>query len=244
MFNVRRDEDWPGFSVGLPEEPPGFRIGDDGSPLSALASRPVPTALRSTPDAGVPPAMSDLLLQTGGPIGPDAMTGFQDRFVGNPYWPGERDHLRISPIVPVGYGSPFAPAQLPLSEGMQTTRSLRSDPQVDVGEQDLPDTAAPGAGESPGGISSPQSPVMVQYKPESASPPFPAPRPRAPQGVDASPGEVVVLPDGSTIADAKSPTGHVMSPKTDLHDVAAKGRQIGEIYRSIRANPATSGGAL
>jgi hypothetical protein len=35
-----------------------------------------------------------------------------------------------------------------------------------------------------------------------------------------------------------------MSPKADLHDVAAKGRGIGEIYRGMLANPATSAGAL
>lgn len=85
---------------------------------------------------------------------------------------------------------------------------------------------------------------MVQYTPDGAPLPFPALRHQEPQEIDTSPGEVVVLPDGSTIADAKSLTGHVMSPKTDLHDVAAKGRQIGEIYRGMLANPATSAGAL
>ena len=68
MLNVRRDEDWPGFSVGLPENPPGFRIADDGSPLSTLASRPMPLSPRREPDIGDPAAMSDLLLKTGGPL--------------------------------------------------------------------------------------------------------------------------------------------------------------------------------
>src|ERR1700754_2386205 len=216
MFNVRRDEDWPGFSVRLRENPPGFRIADDGSPLSTLAPPPMPLSLRPDPDIGDPQAMSDMLLKTGGPIESRAMTGFQDRFVGNQYWPGERDRGSISPIVPAGYGSPFAPAQLPLAGGMQTTKPLRSGLQADVGEQDLPDAAAPIAGGAPSGISSPQSPIMVQYTPDGAPLPFPPSPPQEPKEIDTSPGDVVVLPDGSTVADDKSPTGYVMSPKADL----------------------------
>jgi hypothetical protein len=238
MFNVSRDNNWLGFSVGLPEEPPGFRIGEDGSPLPVLASRPTLPPLPSPPGNGIPPG--ELLLQTGGSIGPETMMGLQDRFAGNPYWPAERGQRRVSPIMPVGYGSPFAPAQLSLPEGVRTTRLLRSDPQVDVGEQDLPDAAVPSAGGLPGGIGSPQSPVMVQYKTEGAPPPLPTPRPRNSPQVDTSPGEVVVLPDGSKIAHAESPTGFVMSPKADLHGVAAQGRRIGEVHRSILANPFTS----
>lgn len=244
MSSVRRDEDWPGFSVRLPENPQGFRIADDGSALSTPAPQPMQLSLWGNPDIGVPPAMNDLLLMTGGPIESRAMTGLPDRFVGNPYWSGERNPGSISLVVPAGYGFPFAPARPPLAEGMQTTRPLRSDLQVDAGEQDLPDAAAPVAGGSPSGISSSQSPIMVQYAPDGAPLPFPASRHQEPQEIDTSPGEVVVLPDGSTVADDKSPTGHVMSPKTDLHDVAAKGRQIGEIYRGMLANPATSAGAL
>jgi hypothetical protein len=157
MFNVSRDNNWLGFSVGLPEEPPGFRIGEDGSPLPVLASRPTLPPLPSPPGNGIPPDMGELLLQTGGSIGPETMMGLQDRFAGNPYWPAERGQRRVSPIMPVGYGSPFAPAQLSLPEGVRTTRLLRSDPQVDVGEQDLPDAAVPSAGGLPGGIGSPQS---------------------------------------------------------------------------------------
>jgi hypothetical protein len=46
MFSFRRDEDWPGFSVGVPENPPGFRIADDGSPLSTLMPQPMPLSLQ------------------------------------------------------------------------------------------------------------------------------------------------------------------------------------------------------
>jgi hypothetical protein len=191
--------------------------------------------------------MGDLQLQTGGPIGPETMVGSQDRFAGNPYWPVKRDQRMVSPIVPTGYGSPLSPALLPRPEEMQTTPPWRSDLLMNVEKQDVPDVAVPGAGGVPDRIDSPQSPIMVQYKTEGTPPPLPASPPRKSPEVDTSPGKVVVLPDGSTIEDAdpkSSPTGYVMSPKMDLHDVAAKGRQIGEVYRSMRANPATSGSAL
>jgi hypothetical protein len=234
MFNFRRAENWPRFSAEPSEELPEFRIGNDGAPLPAPTPRPMSLAFRRDLGASVAPAMSDLLLQTGGPVEPSAMTGLQDRFAGNPYWSGGRD--RSNPIMPAGYGSPVAPAQRPLGEMIQTP-PRHPDPQLDVGAQDLPDVTAPNAG---AGTNSPQSPILVQYKPGGTPPPTLPSRPQ----VDDSPGEVVVLPDGSTIADAKSPTGHVMSPKADLHEVAARGRQIGETYRAMLANPGSGAGAL
>ena len=227
MFNFRPNRARIGFAVET-DEPPGFRIGADGLPLPALASQPGSPSPPSDPDVGAPLAVSDLLLQTGGPVEPNPMTGLPDRFVGNPYWPAERDHGMVGPIIPTGYGSPLPSAQLPRPE------------------HGAPDDSVPTTGELASGTGSPQSPITVQYKPEDAPPPLPASPPRTSPEIDTSPGEVVVLPDGSTIADTdlKSPTGYVMSPKMDLHDVAAKGRQIGEVYRSMRANPATSGSAL
>jgi hypothetical protein len=246
MFNVSRDNNWLGFSVGLPEEPPGFRIGEDGSPLPVLASRLTSPPLPGPPGTGIPPDMGELLLQTGGPIGRETIMGLQDRFADNPYWPAERGQRMVSPVVPAGYGSPLSPAQLPRPGEMQTTLPGWSDSQVNIEDQGVPDLAVPSAGGLPSGIGSPQSPITVQYKTEGAPPPLTASPPRKSPEVDTSPGEVVVLPDGSTIADTgpKSPTGYVMSPKMDLHDVAAEGRRIGEVYRSMRANPATAGSAF
>ena len=242
MFNFRPDSARIGFAVA-PDEPPGFRVGADGLPLPAT-SQPESPSLPSGPDAGAPLAVNDLLLQAGGPIEPNAMTGQQDRFVGNPYWPAERDHRMVSPIIPAGYGSPLPSAQLPRPESMQTILPWRSGPQAGVVDQSTPDVVAPDTGVPPHRLDVPQSPISVQYKPEGAPPPSPLPQPRKPQEIDTSPGEVVVLPDGSKIEDAKSPTGYVMSPKADLHEVAAKGRQASEIYRSMLANPATNKSAV
>jgi RHS repeat-associated protein len=47
------------------------------------------------------------------------------------------------------------------------------------------------------------------------------------------PGVPVKLPDGKTVADAKSPTGQLMSPTSDLSGAAAKGKEIGATYQSI-----------
>jgi hypothetical protein len=210
-----------------------------------LRRRPGPTSsLLNGSDAGIPSAMADLLLQTGGRIAPETMAGLQDRFVGNPHWPADRGKRTVSPIVPAGYGLPLLPAQLPRSEEMETTLPWRSDSQVNTDKLGVPDVAVPSAGRLPGGIGSPQSPIMVQYKTEDAPPPLPASPSRTSPKVDTSPGEVVVLPDGSKISDPQSPTGHVMSQKADLHEVAARGRQIGETYRAMLANPGSAAGAL
>lgn len=61
---------------------------------------------------------------------------------------------------------------------------------------------------------------------------------------DRSPGTVVVLPDGSEIPDTiKSPTGKLMSPVADLSAVAAEGKRVGAIYRSMLNSPHGGAGA-
>jgi hypothetical protein len=62
--------------------------------------------------------------------------------------------------------------------------------------------------------------------------------------IDPSPGEVVVLPDGSTVADPYSATGKLMSPVADLAAVAAAGRATGVTFRAMLDNPETAAGAL
>lgn len=47
------------------------------------------------------------------------------------------------------------------------------------------------------------------------------------------PGVPVKLPNGKTVPDAKSPTGQLMSPTSDLSDAAAKGKEIGAKYQAI-----------
>ncbi|MFI5001449.1 MAG: hypothetical protein ACHQK9_16340 [Reyranellales bacterium] len=53
------------------------------------------------------------------------------------------------------------------------------------------------------------------------------------------PGQPVVLPDGSRVADRYSSTGQLMSPVADLSDVAAAGRDATESSRVLRSHPST-----
>jgi len=56
-------------------------------------------------------------------------------------------------------------------------------------------------------------------------------------------GHPVTLPDGSTIADEKSPTGKVMSPISNLAEVAEAGRRAGAEYHAQMSDPATADSA-
>jgi len=60
---------------------------------------------------------------------------------------------------------------------------------------------------------------------------------------DKSPGHPVMLPNGHTIPDSRSPTGLLMSPVSSLQNVADAGRYSGAVYMSLRSNPETAVGA-
>ncbi len=60
---------------------------------------------------------------------------------------------------------------------------------------------------------------------------------------DKSPGHPVMLPNGQTIPDSKSPTGLLMSPVSSLQNVADAGRYSGAVYMSLLSNPETAVGA-
>jgi hypothetical protein len=53
-----------------------------------------------------------------------------------------------------------------------------------------------------------------------------------------------VLPNGLTVPDAHSVTGHMVSPVADLAPVAAAGRRTGQMYQTMLSSPEGSGGAL
>ncbi|MEO7691551.1 MAG: hypothetical protein ABIS51_19870 [Sphingomonas sp.] len=68
---------------------------------------------------------------------------------------------------------------------------------------------------------------------------FHAPEPVKPPPI--FPGHPVRLPNGHHIRDDHSDSQLLMSPRDDLNDVAAAGREAGKSYRAIRDNPRTSG---
>lgn len=234
MFTVRRDEEVPGFSVQPPQGPPWFRMGS-GAPPPAWASQSMPVSIPQYPNGGGTLVQGDVPVQGGGSLAPEAPMEHLNRFAGNPYWIGDTADRSVGVVTPVGFGFPSAPAaRLPRVEAMQPDEGpFGFKPPTEAWLRDVPNSPPPGAG-------SPDPLVLAQYNPDGG-PLLPSTR-RSPE-TDSSPGEVVVLPDGSTIGDPKSPTGNVMSPKADLHDVAAKGRQIGETFRATLANPETSAGA-
>ena len=57
-------------------------------------------------------------------------------------------------------------------------------------------------------------------------------------------GVPVVLPNGQTIPDDRSPTGILMSPVRDLSPVADEGRRVGLLYLRALYDPETAGGAF
>ncbi len=66
----------------------------------------------------------------------------------------------------------------------------------------------------------------------------------APVAIQSEPGVPVILPNGSTFPDDRSPTGKLMAPVSDLRPVAAAGRSIKSNFESTLQNPDASGGRL
>ena len=207
----------PQFGDVSPEDMPGFRVGYEDLPGFRL------------PDASMPtfgggfdrPSYGD------GPAGQtpfdeSSSTGLQN-FVqesGDPSAASGRDG---NPYWGSGAGNKSANPAMPVQYGFPVDQLADTRPNVD----------------------SSVSPIPVPYNPDGGPPPRSL-QPGEPQKEDKFDGEIVVLPDGSTIRDEGSPTGYLLAPpsKPDLRDVAAKGRRIGEAYRAALANPETSAGAL
>jgi hypothetical protein len=106
-----------------------------------------------------------------------------------------------------------------------------------------------------GGSTTNDGGVQVAQQQESKVDQSTAPRGVAPT-VEPAPGSsefqtattkaiehVVRLPDGATIRDDESPTGHVMSPDPDLGKVASEGRQAAQEALSMGLSPTTAMGA-
>jgi hypothetical protein len=210
MFNIRPTA-LPGFRVGLPDEDElGFNVANDGL---------TPPVLPGAPD--VPPVDDNY------PFGTTSF-GFTvpQRPGPNPLAPpgngsplpsgGNPVPTDLTPLGPLGFGGPLNFARyVPANPTNQAEpASEPSDPLQ---------KASGGTDFSPIGSAQAQTPQPQQ--------------PGTSLKIDPSPGEAVALPDGSTIPDQKSSTGKLMSPKADLSEVAAAGRQVGSTYRAMLTNP-------
>jgi hypothetical protein len=214
----------PGFRVGLPQDDAlGFNVASDGSTPPVVPGAPdVPTVDDNYPFGATSP-------------------GFMAPPAPNP-----------NPVAPLGNGSP-----LPLGGNQMPT-----DPTAPAGALP-PDPRGYGGAFNyaryvPGNpinqadpAAEPPSPLQktsggTDFNPiGSAQAQTPqAQKPGTSLEIDPSPGEVVVLPDGSTVADPDSATGKLMSPVADLATVAAAGRAAGMTFRAMLDNPETAAGAF
>jgi hypothetical protein len=217
MFKFLPATALPGFRVGLADDDaPGFNAPTDGSS---------PLVLPDGPDV---PIFDDNYPFRATPL------GFNVPQAPNP-----------NPATPPGIGLPLPPA----------ANQTPADPTPSAGS---PPIDLPGFGgafnharyvpdapiNQPEPASEPSDPLQktsggTDFSPiGSAQAQTPQPQqPGTSLKIDPSPGEAVALPDGSTIPDQKSSTGKLMSPKADLSEVAAAGRQVGSTYRAMLTNP-------
>jgi hypothetical protein len=224
MFKFLSTTALPGFRVGLTDgDGPGFNLPDDGSTPSVL------------PGAADAPTVDDSY--------PFGATSFN---FNAPQGPGPNRGA------PLGIGSPppVAGNQMP-TDATPSAGSLPLDPPGSGGAvnyaryvPDNPISQAEPAAE-------PSDPVQktsggTDFSPiGSAQAQTPqAQKPGTSFEIDPSPGEAVVLPDGSTVADPSTATGKLMSPITDLAAVAAAGRAAGMTFRAMLDNPETAAGAF
>jgi len=264
-FRVGLEEEVPGFNVGpdgsvrptLPNalSPPAFSYDPDGNALQMRA--PTATSLAGLSyNAGsslypMPYRAYDPMPE--GPPShdpaqqPDRDPNLYPGVGGNPFSLVDPQGPNSGPIAPWGGGLPLprpvntAPPAPMASEGL-----LRSSPQDSGGGFTL---AGYGASEptnraDPAGI----SPSPVQYTSGDGLGLLPSAQAQTRQQQlqkDTSPGEVVVLPNGSTIPDPDSPSRQLMAPVADLSAVAAAGRQSRETLRAFRGgNPVVFYGSL
>jgi hypothetical protein len=245
LFNFRPDFPVPGFRVGLSDK-------QDDLPFPSVPLAVFPADLDYDPAAEAmqvaAPSISDLIA---------ASPYLAGRYSANA-WP-DPAHLGDSvsgPTITSHYSSPsWRAAALPTVQTTEPAGSAGSTAPTAV----LPETLSWPRPQGPGNV------TAVRYAPGEGSDPADridmmtsgwvplipgdngSPADQTPQAglrIDRSPGNVVVLPDGSDIEDADSVTGKLMSPVSDLSAVAAAGRQVGSTYAWTLRSPQGGAGAL
>jgi RHS repeat-associated protein len=273
-FRVKVPDDPPGFRVGLEEEVPGFNVGPDGSVRPTLPNAPSVPAFSYGPDGNAPQmtvptatSLAGLPYNADSGLYPTPYRAYDPMAGGPPSDdPGQQSDRgrNLYPWVggnPFGLVDPQGPYADPtalLGGGMSLSRPanpeppaptasegvLRPNPQDSGGGFTL---AGYGAGD-PTNRADPAPPSPVQYTSGDGLSLIPSAQAQTPQPQlqkDTSPGEVVVLPNGSTIPDPDSPSGELRAPVADLSAVAAAGRQSRETLRALQGgNPVVFYGSL
>ncbi len=274
-FRVKVPDDPPGFRVGLEEEVPGFNVGPDGSVRPTLPNALSAPAFSYDPDgnelqmtAPTATSLAGLSYNADSGLYPTPYRAYDPMAGGPPSYDPEQQPDRGPNLYPGVGGNPFslvdpqgpstAPTE-PLGGGLPLPRPANSGPPTPTtlegllrpNPQNSGDFTLAGYGASdptnradPAGF----SPGPVQYTSGDGLGLLPSAHAQTPQPrlqKDTSPGEVVVLPNGSTIPDPDSPSGELRAPVADLSAVAAAGRQSRETLRAFRAgNPAVFYGSL
>jgi hypothetical protein len=213
----------PGFRVGLPDDDQlGFNVANDGSTPAVVPGAPVPTVDDNYPFGATSPgfvAPQAPSPNPGAPLG----SGPPLPPAGNPMPTNPTTSAGSLPLDPRGYGGAFNYARYVPGNPIKQADPAAEPPnpiEKTSGGTDL----------SPIGSAQAQTPQAQQ--------------PGTSLKIDPSPGEAVVLPNGSTVADPYSATGKLMSPVADLAAVAAAGRAAGMTFRAMLDNPETAAGAF
>jgi hypothetical protein len=214
----------PGFRVGLPDDDKlGFNVANDGSTPPVLPDAPdVPTVDDNYPFGATSPGFVASPAPSPNPGAPLGI-GWPLPLAGNQMPTNPTAPAGALPLDPRGYGGAFNYARYVPDNPINQADPAAEPPnpiQKTSGGTDL----------SPIGSAQAQTPQAQQ--------------PGTSLEIDPSPGEAVALPDGSTIPDLKSPTGKLMSPKADLSAVAAAGREVGSMYRTMLSSPEGAAGAF
>jgi RHS repeat-associated protein len=160
--------------------------------------------------------------------------------VGNPLSFGDPRGPSANSTTPVGNGTPNGAS--PAVPAMTRSETLsRPDLQSPGGGFTLA-RYVPGEGPNRGDRADMMVPTVPMTSGDDGS--AQAQTPQARLRIDRSPGNVVVLPDGSNIPDLESVTGNLMSPVADLSAVAAAGRRVGSTYLSMLRSPESAAGAF
>jgi hypothetical protein len=223
MFKFNPNTGVPGFRVGLPDDDKlGFNVANDGSTPPVLpGARDAPAVDDNYPFGATLPGFIAPPAPSRDPVAP-LSNASPLPLAGNQMPTNPTVSAGFLPLDPRGYGGAFNYARYVPDNPINQAEPAAEPPnpiQKTSGGTDL----------SPIGSAQAQTPQPQQ--------------PGTSLEIDPSPGEAVVLPDGSTIADETSSTGKVMSPTADLSAVAAAGRRTGFMHRAMLINPLTAGAA-
>lgn len=207
MFRFIPNTAVPGFRIGRPDDEEfGFNVVDDGSPPPVLpGASDVPTVDDNYPFGATSPGFIAPPAPSPNPVASPG-TGLPPPLASNQMSTNPAASPSSLPPDPRSYGGAFNFARYVPANPINQADPAAEPPNPIQG-------TSGGTDFSPIGSAQAQTPQ--------------APQPETSLKIDPSPGEVVVLPDGSTVADPYSATGKLMSPIADLGAVAAAGRAAG-----------------